>query len=234
LGDLIGQQGVSMTELIEVAAQGAVVGFALTVIIGLIKLFRVLFPGKPPEENAELREIKAKVDPQTLSEIEAMISDGVAQYNPWKAYLKTFIGIAVIISLIFILINSTDNPPTANDAAMTDEEVHELLKDISSQFAGTFPKTIDKDTTVTAVRADYRNLRTLIYYYRLESLNKDDWVAADLRILQERLKIPAINRFCSQPVMADFRDIGVSLEYNYSDKKDIYLFSNYMSVNDCN
>ena len=236
-----------MSELINVVAVGTLLGLVLGVLVVLIKLIRTLFPKKPSERDIKLQEIKAKIDPEILNELENKISERIKTYSLKIPLLLGFVGSCVITVLIFILVMSfdqTDSSKTEDlsnttvssktkDPLPTDDEVHELLKDLSSHFAGTYPKTLDKETTVTAIRADYVNLRTLIYYYRLERLNKDDWVEVELNEYQEVMRIKSTNQFCSQPSMADFREIGVSLEYNYSDNKNIYLFSNVVSVDDC-
>ena len=228
-----------MSELINVVAVGTLLGLVLGVLVVLIKLIRTLFPKKPSERDIKLQEIKAKIDPEILNELENKISERIKTYSLKIPLLLGFVGSCVITVLIFILVMSfdqTDSSKTEDlsnttvssktkDPLPTDDEVHELLKDLSSHFAGTYPKTLDKETTVTAIRADYVNLRTLIYYYRLERLNKDDWVEVELNEYQEVMRIKSTNQFCSQPSMADFREIGVSLEYNYSDNKNIYLFS---------
>ena len=236
-----------MSELINVVAVGALFGLILGVLVVLIKLIRTLFPKKPSERDIKLQEIKSRIDPAVLNDIEAGMAKRMKSFSLKIPLLLGFVGSCVITGLIFTLVMSfdqTDSSKTEDlsnttvssktkEPSQTDDEVHELLKDISSHFAGTYPKTVDKETTLTGIRADYVNLRRLIYYYRLEGLNKDDWIEVELNEYQELLNIKSTNQYCSQPSMADFRDINVSLEYNYSDNKNIYLFSNFVSVDDC-
>ena len=236
-----------MSELINVVAVGALFGLILGVLVVLIKLTRTLFPKKPSERDIKLQEIKSKIDPAVLNDIEAKMAKRMKAFSLKIPLLLGFVGSCVITVLIFILVMSLDQTDSSKtqdlsnttvlsktkDPSQTDDEVHKLLKDISAHFAGTYPKTVDKETTLTGIRADYVNLRRLIYYYRLEGLNKDDWIEVELNEYQELLNIKSTNQYCSQPSMADFRDINVSLEYNYSDNKNIYLFSNFVSVDDC-
>lgn len=236
-----------MSELINVVAVGALFGLILGVLVVLIKLIRTLFPKKLSERDIKLQEIKSKIDPVVLKDIESRMATRMKAFSLKIPLLLGFVGSCVITGLIFILVMSfdqTDSSKTEDlsnttvssktkEPSQTDDEVHELLKDISSHFAGTYPKTVDKETTLTGIRADYVNLRRLIYYYRLEAINKDDWIEVELNEYQELLNIKSTNQYCSQPSMTDFRDINVSLEYNYSDNKNIYLFSNFVSVDDC-
>ena len=90
-----------MSELIEAVAGAALFGLVVAVCTGLVELYKFLFYSKPPEDSAELLEVRAKVDPQTLREIETMFSEKPAGYNPMGGFLKPIIGaIAAIIVLL--------------------------------------------------------------------------------------------------------------------------------------
>ena len=117
-----------------------------------------------------------------------------------------------------------------SDESMSDEQVHEILKRTSKEFATMLPSRVDESLMVYAVQPDYREKRRLIYYYQYEEGEKS---IPDKEALRARLYPLALNFYCTQPSLKPLREIGVSFEYNYVDTNSVYLFSNYLSLKDC-
>ena len=227
-----------MSELLNTLAQGAIGGLALGVILIIFKAIKALSPKVPSESDVRLQELTQDIDPETMKKVNSMFSEALEEHKPFKGfftYFMVFIAILAITIFVARAINSNDDSVGSQSSStqLTDLEVHNLLKEVSSEFAGTFPKKIDSETTVIGVSPDYVNLRTLVYFYKIETVDIEDWNKAELMVLQDELKNNSINYFCSQPSMKDFRDINVSVEYNYSDKNSNFLFSNFIGVSDC-
>jgi len=122
------------------------------------------------------------------------------------------------------------NFPAALGKSVSDKEVREILKRTSKELATTLPSRVDESLTVYAVQPDFREKRRLIYYYQFEKSEKS---IPDKEHLRARLYPLALNFYCTQPSLEPLRGIGVSFEYNYVDINSVYLFSNYLSLEDC-
>ena len=120
-------------------------------------------------------------------------------------------------------------------AQMSDKEVNETMVEVSKIYAENLPIQIDKATTLIQIFAGFD--RDIVYKYSVKvkpSVLKDGKVRKYFtETLSEHSLKREINNYCSQPLLKIFKDNNVTMEHNFVDNNNRYLFDIRISANMC-
>jgi len=121
------------------------------------------------------------------------------------------------------------------DAQMSDKEVNETMVEVAKIYSENLPMQIDKATTLIQIFAGFD--RDIVYKYSVKvkpSVLKDGKVRNYFtETLSEHVFKKETNNYCSQPLLKIFRDNNVTMEHNYVDTNNKYLFDIRISSNMC-
>mgnify|MGYP004046747361 CR=1 FL=1 len=143
-----------------------------------------------------------------------------------KKYLLTF----VISSL---LISCSENKGKSGTQNIPDDELHEWIKEFVIEFNKDTPRNIDENTVLVTHRWSTQNKRRIIYVLKLPNIDKNRFTVEEIQEFKELTRESNKNFYCTQPVTEPLRDFNSDVEYNYSDSKNIFLFSNVIYPSDC-
>lgn len=120
-------------------------------------------------------------------------------------------------------------------AQMSDKEVNETMVEVAKIYSENLPMQIDKATTLIQIFAGFD--RDIVYKYSVKvkpSVLKDGKVRNYfIETLSEHSLKREINNYCSQPLLKIFRDNDVTMEHNFVDNNNRYLFDIRISANMC-
>jgi len=120
-------------------------------------------------------------------------------------------------------------------AQMSDKEVNETMVEVSKIYAENLPIQIDKATTLIQIFAGFD--RDIVYKYSVKvkpSVLKDGKVRKYfIETLSEHSLKREISNYCSQPLLKIFKDNNVTMEHNFVDNNNRYLFDIRISANMC-
>lgn len=120
-------------------------------------------------------------------------------------------------------------------AQMSDKEVNETMIEVAEIYSENLPMEIDKATTLIQIFAGLD--RDIVYKYSVKvkpAVLKD----GELRnyfteTLSEHVLKREINNYCSQPGLKIFKDNNITMEHNYVDINNRYLFDVRISSKFC-
>ena len=133
------------------------------------------------------------------------------------------------ILCLILLVSCSDNSNNPSD-----DEVHEWIKEFIVEFNKDTPRNIDENTILVTHRWSNVHKRRIIYVIKTTVLNKDWYSPENIQSTKEQTEKSSRNYYCTQPVMKGLRDMNTSVEYNYSDSKNNFLFSFVIYPSDCN
>ncbi len=120
-------------------------------------------------------------------------------------------------------------------AQMSDKEVNETMVEVAKIYSENLPMEMDKATTLIQIFAGFD--RDIVYKYSLKvkpSVLKDGKVRNYfIETLSEHTLKREINNYCSQPLLKIFKDNNVTMEHNFVDNNNRYLFDIRISANMC-
>jgi len=120
-------------------------------------------------------------------------------------------------------------------AQMSDKEVNETMVEVAKIYSENLPMQIDKATTLIQIFAGLD--RDIVYKYSVKvkpSVLKDGKVRNYFtETLSEHSLKREINNYCSQPLLKVFKDNDVTMEHNFVDNNNRYLFDIRISANMC-
>ena len=143
-----------------------------------------------------------------------------------KKYLLTFV-------ISSVLICCSENKGNSGTQYIPDDEIHEWIKEFVIQFNEDTPRNIDENTVLVTHRWSIQNKRRIIYVSRLPNVDKNQFTEEGIQEFKELTRESNKNFYCTQPVTKSLRDFNIDVEYNYSDSKNIFLFSNVIYPSDC-
>jgi hypothetical protein len=109
---------------------------------------------------------------------------------------------------------------------INDEFIEDALKDVSDQINSDCPIVVDKSTTLVSTQSINNTFK---YMYVLDT----EVFQGRLMDLKENLRPGVINYYCTNPAMALFRELEVTVIYSYYDKSKNYLFEIKVRAVDC-
>ena len=120
-------------------------------------------------------------------------------------------------------------------AQMSDKEVNETMVEVAKIYSENLPMQIDKATTLIQIFAGFD--RDIVYKYSVKvkpSVLKDGKVRNYfIETLSEHSLKREISNYCSQPLLKILRDNDVTMEHNFVDNNNRYLFASRISANMC-
>ena len=120
-------------------------------------------------------------------------------------------------------------------AQMSDKEVNKIMIEVAEIYSENLPMEIDKATTLIQIFAGLD--RDIVYKYSVKvkpAVLKD----GELRnyfteTLSEHVLKREINNYCSQPGLKIFKDNNITMEHNFVDINNRYLFDVRISSKFC-
>tara|TARA_B100000767_G_C19759209_1_gene534368 strand:- start:1872 stop:2288 length:417 start_codon:yes stop_codon:yes gene_type:complete len=120
-------------------------------------------------------------------------------------------------------------------AQMSDKEVNQTMVEVAKIYSENLPMQIDKATILIQIFAGFD--RDIVYKYSVKvkpSVLKDGKVRNYFtETLSEHSLKKEINNYCSQPLLKIFKDNDVTMEHNFVDNNNRYLFDIRISANMC-
>ena len=116
---------------------------------------------------------------------------------------------------------------------LSDAEVNELIVRMSKKLVKNLPYDVRAGITLVGVAAHPSVLRTMTYYGIISDVDLKKTSNIVLTDIKARGQVDTINYYCTQPRLQIFRDNNISIEWNYSDTNNRYIFSSIASTQDC-
>ena len=109
-------------------------------------------------------------------------------------------------------------PAIAFSAQFSDREINEMMIDVANQYSRNVPQRIDSETTLIGIVAGGN--RDIIYKYKLSTVTNDVGLPLFINLVRQK----HINNFCSQPMLAIYRNENITMAHNFVDWRGNYLF----------
>lgn len=120
-------------------------------------------------------------------------------------------------------------------AQMSNKEANEIIMTVAEMYSENLPMEIDKATTLIGIFAGLD--RDIVYKYSLKvkpSVLEDEEVRDYFtKGLSEYVLKREINNYCSQPGLKIFKDNNITIEHNFVDINNRYLFDVRILSKDC-
>ena len=133
--------------------------------------------------------------------------------------------------LLFLLITSS-----VYSQYMSDDDANKTMTYAAKQYSQSLPIKIDDTSTLIRIFAGLD--RDLVYVYMVnllpEALKDGKMRRNFIETASNLVKKTETNNFCSQPGLKIYRDQNITLEHNYVDQNNNYLFDVRVSVRNCN
>ena len=101
------------------------------------------------------------------------------------------------------------------------------LKNLANLMNRDVPLQIDRLTTLIYTHAVGS---TFVYSYKLRTAPLD---SDKIFQVKKSMRVNQVNAFCTEPALKAFRDMDVTLSYNYSYENGRFMFNNNVSNADC-